>query len=101
MHILRVRFFPGRPLGRLEYVDHLILEQRYWSSHPSVSSSFPHLFRILRKETKNNSVKRQKRPFSRTVTAVHNAILEDLTYPVDIVKKRLRVRSDTSKLLKM
>merc|ERR1712184_46157 len=39
--------------------------------------------RILKKPAKNNQVKRQKRPFSRTVTAVHTAILEDLTYPVD------------------
>merc|ERR1711988_805644 len=57
--------------------------------------------RILKKPAKNNQVKRQKRPFSRTVTAVHTAILEDLTYPVEIVKKRTRVRSDTTKLLKV
>merc|ERR1712113_1063827 len=37
--------------------------------------------RILKKPPKNNMVKRQKRPFSRTVTAVHKAILEDLTFP--------------------
>merc|ERR1711988_1784254 len=57
--------------------------------------------RILKKPAKNNQVKRQKRPFSRTVTAVHTAILEDRTYPVEIVKKRTRVRSDTTKLLKV
>jgi predicted CDP-diglyceride synthetase/phosphatidate cytidylyltransferase len=57
--------------------------------------------RILKKIGKKNTVQRQKRPFSRTATAVHTAILEDLTYPVDIVKKRTRVRSDTSKLLKI
>merc|ERR1712048_472837 len=57
--------------------------------------------RILKKPAKTNQVKRQKRPYSRTVTAVHTAILEDLTYPVEIVKKRTRVRSDTTKLLKV
>ena len=57
--------------------------------------------RILKKESKTNCVKRQKRPYSRTATAVHAAILEDLTFPVDIVRKRTRVRSDTSKLLKI
>merc|ERR1712066_989563 len=57
--------------------------------------------RILKKPAKNNMVKRQKRPYSRTVTAVHTAILEDLTFPVEIVKKRTRVRADTSKLLKV
>merc|ERR1712157_454892 len=57
--------------------------------------------RIMKKPAKNNLVKRQKRPFSRTVTAVHKAILEDLTFPVEIVKKRTRVRADTTKLLKV
>merc|ERR1712066_342527 len=57
--------------------------------------------RILKKPAKNNMVKRQKRPYSRTVTAVHTTILEDLTFPVEIVKKRSRVRADTSKLLKV
>lgn len=57
--------------------------------------------RILKKPGKKNTVKRQKRPFSRTVTAVHTAILEDLTFPVDIVGKRTRVRSDCTKLLKV
>eukprot|EP00299_Pterocystis_sp_00344_P009236 c3816_g1_i1.p1 GENE.c3816_g1_i1~~c3816_g1_i1.p1 ORF type:complete len:191 (-),score=30.95 c3816_g1_i1:41-613(-) len=57
--------------------------------------------RILKKETKTTKIKRQQRPYSRTVTAVHAAILEDLTFPIDIVKKRTRVRSDTSKLLKI
>ncbi len=43
----------------------------------------------------------QKRPFSRTATAVHQAILEDMVYPTEIVGKRIRIRQDQTKLHKM
>lgn len=43
----------------------------------------------------------QKRPRSRTLTAVHDAILTDLVYPVEIVGKRLRTKEDNSKILKV
>jgi len=56
--------------------------------------------RILPKEPHGRRLG-QKRPFSRTLTAVHERILEDLVYPTDIVGKRVRVGVDGSKLLKV
>lgn len=44
---------------------------------------------------------KQKRPRSRTLTAVHDNILGDLVYPVEIVGKRVRTKEDGSKTLKV
>mmetsp|Transcript_5785 Transcript_5785/g.12769 ORF Transcript_5785/g.12769 Transcript_5785/m.12769 type:complete len:195 (+) Transcript_5785:60-644(+) len=56
--------------------------------------------RILPKEGKSRAAK-QKRPRSRTLTAVHDSLLDDLVYPTEIVGKRTRCRMDGSKLLKV
>ena len=39
--------------------------------------------------------------FSRTLTAVHDSILEDLCFPSEIVGKRIRVKLDTSRVIKV
>ncbi|XP_049754646.1 40S ribosomal protein S7-like [Elephas maximus indicus] len=44
---------------------------------------------------------KQKPPRSRTLTAVHNAILEDSVFPSEIVGKRIRVKLGGSWLIKV
>jgi len=50
--------------------------------------------RILAKKSKTNRLASQKRPHSRTLTAVHDALLEDIVYPSEITDRRVRVRVD-------
>ena len=57
--------------------------------------------RILPKPTRKTNKLKQKRPMSRTLVAVHNAILDDLVYPAEIVGKRTRIRLDGSRLFKV
>ncbi|CAO3608896.1 unnamed protein product [Mucor hiemalis] len=56
--------------------------------------------RILAVPTRRNQGK-QPRPKSRTLTAVHDAILDDMVFPTEIVGKRLRQKIDGSKTLKV
>jgi len=57
--------------------------------------------KILPKPTRKSRVSKQKRPRSRTLTAVHDATLNDLVYPAEIVGKRIRVKLDGSRLIKV
>ncbi|KAH0521705.1 40S ribosomal protein S7 [Microtus ochrogaster] len=56
--------------------------------------------RILPKPTRKSSTKnKQKCPRSCMLTAVHDAILEDLVFPSEIVGKRICVKLDCSRLI--
>lgn len=58
--------------------------------------------KILPKPTrKTRAANKQKRPRSRTLTSVYDAILEDLVFPAEIVGKRIRVKLDGSQLIKV
>lgn len=72
------------------------LEKKFSGKHVIVCAQR----RILKKETRKTRVK-QPRPRSRTLTHVHDAILEDLVYPTEIVGKRIRVKLDGSKTIRV
>ncbi|KAL4097287.1 hypothetical protein QTP88_022086 [Uroleucon formosanum] len=58
--------------------------------------------RILPKPTRKTRTKsNQKRPRSRTLTWVYDAILDDLVFPAEIVGKRIRVKLDGKQMMKV
>ncbi|KAF9427424.1 40S ribosomal protein, partial [Entomortierella beljakovae] len=56
--------------------------------------------RIMAKPTRNSRAK-QQRPRSRTLTSVHEKLLEDLVYPTEITGKRTRVQTDQRRIIKV
>merc|ERR1712169_137831 len=76
------------------------LEKKFSDRHVLILASRRILPRPKRSNRSRTSQK-QKRPRSRTLTAVHDSILADVVYPVEIVGKRLRTKEDGSKVLKV
>jgi len=75
------------------------LEKKFSDRHVLLLASRRILPRPKRSNRSRTS-QTQKRPRSRTLTAVHDALLADVVYPVEIVGKRLRTKEDGSKVLK-
>lgn len=76
------------------------LEKKFSDRHVIIIASRRILPRPKR-STRSRTTQTQKRPRSRTLTAVHEAILSDIVYPVEIVGKRIRTKEDGSKTLKV
>lgn len=73
------------------------LEKKFSGKHVVVVAQR----RILPKPTRKTRSQKQMRPRSRTLTAVHDSILEDLVYPSEIVGKSIRIKLDCSRLVKV
>ncbi|KAI5200765.1 ribosomal protein S7e [Aureobasidium subglaciale] len=76
------------------------LEKKFSDRHVLIVASRRILPRAKR-SNRSRTTQTQKRPRSRTLTAVHDAILADLVYPVEIVGKRMRTKEDGTKVLKI
>jgi small subunit ribosomal protein S7e len=73
------------------------LEKKFSGAHVLIIAQ-----RTILGKTYARSVKTQGvRPRSRTLTAVQDAILEDIVYPTEIEGKRTRCKVDGSKILKV
>merc|ERR1739847_147026 len=58
--------------------------------------------KVMAKEQKKATSKcyKQKRPISRSVKHVHEAILEDIVFPSEIMGKRIRHKTDSKSIIK-
>lgn len=72
------------------------LEKKFSDRHVLVVANR----KILATPGRRSRVK-QQRPRSRTLTTVHENLLEDLVYPTEIIGKRTRVKVDGKKILKV
>merc|ERR1712146_9455 len=95
-----VIFVPYRLLKGVHKIQSRLvreLEKKFSGKHVVVIAQR----RIMRRPSKGARQPKQQRPRSRTLTAVHDAILEDLVHPTEIVGKHTRFRMDGSKQLKV
>merc|ERR1712006_4817 len=92
-----VIFLPYRRKNQVRLVREL---EKKFSGQPVVLVAQR---RIQKKESKKTrkASKGQVRPYSRSLTAVHEAILADLVFPANISGKRTRMSLDGSKNIKV
>lgn len=94
-----VVFYPFRQRKKFQKIQQRLqreLEKKFSGKHVTF---------VAQRTILSTNYSRQRpgasRPRSRTLTAVHNALLEDIAHPNQIVGKRLRIRTDGSRLLKI
>merc|ERR1712002_1252747 len=89
-----ILFVPPPQLTQVQKIQSSLvreLEKKFSGKHIVVIAQR----RILPKETRKSTNKsKQQRPRSRTLTSVHEKILEDLVFPAEIIGKRTRVKLD-------
>jgi small subunit ribosomal protein S7e len=73
------------------------LEKKFSGRHILIIAQRTILGKAYARDQKTNG----PRPRSRTLTAVQDAILEDIVYPTEIVGKRTRVKVDGKRILKV
>jgi len=73
------------------------LEKKFSGSHVLIIAQRTILGKNYSRSCKTNGI----RPRSRTLTAVQDAILEDILYPTEIAGKRIRCKVDGSRVLKV
>ena len=73
------------------------LEKKFSGRHVVIIAQRTILGKSFSRSTKTQG----PRPRSRTLTAVQEAILDDLVYPTEIVGKRTRCKADGTKVLKV
>merc|ERR1711976_270781 len=74
------------------------LEKKFSNKHVIIVGNR----KIMAKEQKKATSKcyKQKRPISRSVKHVHEAILEDIVFPATIMGKRMRYKADQKSIIK-
>jgi small subunit ribosomal protein S7e len=73
------------------------LEKKFAGKHVVIIAQRTILPKTIARSIKHNG----PRARSRTLTSVHESILEDIVYPTEIVGKRIRYKTDGSKVLKV
>ncbi|KAJ8903373.1 hypothetical protein NDN08_004481 [Rhodosorus marinus] len=95
-----VVFVPFRLLQKVHKIQSRLvreLEKKFSGKHVIVVASR----RIMRRERAGKRLLAQKRPRNRTLTSVHQATLEDIVYPTEIVGQRTRFKMDGGRLYKV